>query len=171
MVRSKICTLYLGEFTCLPNGLPCASRRFTKILKPPLSTLHKQGHIAVAHLDDLNLQGQTYEKCVLNVIDTTILLDKFGLVVHPEKSTFVPTQVVTILWFVINSVAMTIQLTREKATSLQNICTELLENSSPSIREEAVVIGKIVSSFPGVMHGAPYYRHLEKVKKINPKPF
>lgn len=118
----------------------------------------------MAHLDDLNLQGQTYEKCVLNVIDTTILLDKFGLVVHPEKSTFVPTQVLTILWFVINSVAMTIQLTREKATSLQNICTELLENSSPSIREVAVVIGKIVSSFPGVMHGALYYRHLEKDK-------
>ena len=40
----------LYEFTCLPNGLPCAPRIFTKILKPPLSTLHKQGHTAVAHL-------------------------------------------------------------------------------------------------------------------------
>ena len=154
----------LYEFTCLPNGLSCAPRIFTKILKPPLSTLQKQGHIAVAHLDDLYLQGQTYEKCVLNVIDTTVLLDKLGLVVHPEKSTFIPTQVLTILGFVINSVTMTIQLTREKATSLQNVCTELLENSSPSIREVASVIGKLVSSFPGVMHGALYYRHLEKDK-------
>ena len=154
----------LYEFTCLPNGLSCAPRIFTKILKSPLSTLHKQGHIAVAHLDDLYLQGQTYEKCVLNVIDTTVLLDKLGFVVHPEKSTFIPTQVLTILGFVINSVTMTIQLTREKATSLQNVCTELLKNSSPSIREVASVIGKIVSSFPGVMHGALYYRHLEKDK-------
>ena len=91
----------------------------------------------MVHLDDLYLQGQTYEKCVLNVIDTTVLLDKLGLVVHLEKSTFMPTQVLTILGFVINSVAMTIQLTREKATGLQNVCSELLENSSPSIREVA----------------------------------
>ena len=120
----------------------------------------------MAHLDDLYLQGQTHEKCVLNVIGTTVLLDKLGLIVHPEKSTFIPTQVLTILGFVINSVTMTIQLTREKATSLQNVCTELLENSSPSIREVASVIGKIVSSYPGIMHGALYYRHLEKDKSL-----
>jgi len=102
----------LHEFTCLPSGLSCAPRIFTKILKLPLSTLHKQGHIAVAHLDDLYLQGQTYEKGLRNVIDTTVLLDTLGLVVHPEKSTFIPTQVLTILGFVINSVTMTIQLTR-----------------------------------------------------------
>ena len=154
----------LYEFICLPNGLSCAPRIFTKILKPPLCTLHKQGHIPVAHLDDLYLQGQTYEKCVLNVIDTTVLLDKLGLVVHPEKSTFIPAQVFTILGFVINSLAMTIQLTREKATGLQNVCFELLENSSPSIREVASVIGNIVASFPGVIHGALYYQHLEKDK-------
>lgn len=118
----------------------------------------------MAHVDDLYLPGQTYEKCVLNVIDTTVLLDKLGLVVHPEKSTLMPTQVLFILGFVINSVAMIIQLTREKATSLQNACTELLANPSRSIREVDSVIGEIVSSFPGVMHGALYYRHLEKDK-------
>lgn len=75
-----------------------------------------------------------------------------------------PTQVLTILGFVINSVAMTIQLTREKAITLQNACTELLAIPSPSIRVVASVIGEIVSSFPGVMYGALYYRHLEKVK-------
>ena len=108
----------LYEFTCLPNGLSCAPRIFTKLLKPPLSTLHKQGHMAVAHLDDLYLQGQTFEKCVQNVIDTTLLFDKLGLVVHPDKSIFILTQVLTILGLVMNSVTMTIQLTKEKATGL-----------------------------------------------------
>ena len=74
--------------------------------------------------DDHYLQGQTYKKCVLSVTDTSVLLDKLGLVVHPEKSTFIPTQVLTILGLVINSVAMIVQLTREKATSLQNVGTE-----------------------------------------------
>ena len=92
------------EFTCLPNGLPCAPRRFTKILKPPLAALHKQGHISIAHLDDLCLQGRTYDDCV---IDTTVLLDKLGLVVHPEKSSFIPSQELVILGFIINSLTMT----------------------------------------------------------------
>ena len=75
------------EIICLPNGLSCAPRQLTKILKPaPLATLHKQGHISIAHLDDLYLQGRTYDDCVKNVIDTTVLVDKLGLVVHPEKS-------------------------------------------------------------------------------------
>ena len=143
---------------------------FTKILKPTLSTLHKQGHIAVAHLDDLYLQGQTYEKCVLNVIDTTVLLDKLGLVVHPEKSTFIPTQVLTILGFVINSVTMTIHLTREKATSLQNVCTELLENSSPSqpqyqITTDASLMGW-GAEFSGVSSGGNW-SHSESKHHIN----
>ena len=49
----------------------------------------------------MTLQGQTYDKCVRNVTDTTVLLDKLGLVVHPEKSVFIPTQVLTIrgVWY------------------------------------------------------------------------
>ena len=77
----------------------------------------KQGHISVAHLEDLYLQGQTYEHCVTNVIDTIVLFDKLGLVVHSEKSCFIPTQVLVILGLVINSVKMTIQLTTEKAVN------------------------------------------------------
>lgn len=70
----------------------------------------------------------------------------------------------SILGFVLNSVTMTLQLTRGKAAGLQRVCTELLACPSPSIREVASVIGKIVSSFPGGMHGVLYYRHLEKDK-------
>lgn len=104
-------------FTCLPNGVSCAPRQFTKILKPPLATLHKQGHISVAHLDDLYLQGQIYEHMsITNVIYTIVLFEKLGLVVHPEKSCFILTQVLVILGFVINSVKMIIQLTTEKSS-------------------------------------------------------
>ena len=64
----------------------------------------------------------------------------------------------------LNSVKMTLQLAREKATGLQRVCKELLTCPSLSIREVAKVIGKIVPGFSGVMHGALYYRHLEKDK-------
>ena len=59
---------------------------------------------------------------------------------------------------------MTIQLTRDKALGLKTVCTQLLQATALFIRELASVIGRIVSSFPGVMHGPLYYRHLEKDK-------
>ena len=57
---------------------------------------------------------------------------------------------------------------RDRSTRLVQMWLHLHRDSislkSPSIREVASVIGKIVSSFPGVMDGALYYRHLEKDK-------
>lgn len=96
------------EFTCLPKGLSCAPQIFTKLLKPPLSGLHKLGHISVAYLDDIYLQGQSLQGCVANVIDTIVLLSKLGFVIHPEKSCPKPTQTLTIWGFLIDSVTMTI---------------------------------------------------------------
>ena len=61
---------------------------------------------------------------------------------------------------------MTIYLTAEKATSVQQICRTLLQRQTYSIRDVAQVIGKLVSAFPGVMHGPLFYRALEKDKTI-----
>ena len=152
------------EFTCLPNGLSSAPRQFTKILKPPLATLHKQGHISIAHLDDLYLQGRTFDNCVKNVIDTTFLPYKLGLVIHPEKSSFIPSQVLVILGFIINSLTMTIQLTTEKGLGLKTVCVEFLRTTTLSIRKVASAIRGIAASFPGVMYGPLFYRHIEEDK-------
>ena len=155
----------LYEFTCLPNGLASAPRQFTKTLEPVLATLHKQGHISVAHIDDCYLQSQTYEQCVGNVIDTVVLLDSLGWVIHPRKSILIPTQEIVTLGFMINSVSMSIRLTADKANDLKQACESLLKSSRPlTIREVASVIGKIVASFPGVTYGPLCYRDLEKTK-------
>ena len=156
----------LYQFTCLPNGLSSAPRLFTKILKPPLTSLHKEGHIVSGYLDDLCLQGSTYEECITNVIDTIKLLEELGFVVHSLKSVLIPSQEIEILGFVINTVSMTVELTLDKKESLSNNCKALLSTPVVLIRELAQVIGKIVSSFPGVMHGPLYYRYLERDKTI-----
>ena len=59
----------LFQFTCLPNGLSCTPRKFTKLLKPAFFDLHLRGHISSAYIDDMYLQGQTYKECV-HVIDS-----------------------------------------------------------------------------------------------------
>ncbi len=154
----------LYQFSSLPNGLSSAPRKFTKLLKVPLSHLHRKGHISLGHLDDFYLQGNTKQQCLENIIDTIILFSRLGLVVHPEKSIFIPAQIITILGFTLNSLTMTVKLTDEKITSLKQACQTLLENRVSSVREVARVIGKIVSSFPGTNYGPLYYRQLEHDK-------
>ena len=154
----------LFQFTCLPKGLSCTPRKFTKLLKPALSELHLRGHISSAYIDDMYLQGQTYKECVHNVIDSIVQIDSLGLVAHPGKSVFNPSQQLEFLGFILNSVSMTIRLTPEKAVGLKTTCHALLTNPSPTIRELARVVGKIVSSFPGVMYGPLHYRMLERDK-------
>jgi len=52
------------QYTCLPNGLSSCPRVFTKLLKPPLKRLRKLGHIIASYIDDLFLQGKTFDQCV-----------------------------------------------------------------------------------------------------------
>ena len=42
----------LYKFTCFPNGLALAPRKFTKLLKPVYSTLRLKGHISSPYIDD-----------------------------------------------------------------------------------------------------------------------
>lgn len=143
----------LFQFTCLPNGLSCAPRKFTKLLKPALSTLHLRGHVSSAYLDDMYLQGKTHQECVGSVIDSVRVVDSLGFVAHPAKSTLTPSQRLEFLGFKLNSVEMTIRLTPERATGLQTACNTLLADPSPTIRDLARVIGKIVACFPAVCCG------------------
>ena len=120
------------------------------------------GHISTAHIDDCYLQGKTCSQCLENVMDSIILFDSLGFVVHPTKSTLVPTQEIVTLGFQINSVKMTIRLTTDKAISLKKDFKTLLMPDKPTlIREVARVIGKLVASFTGVIYRPLYYRYLE----------
>lgn len=59
---------------------------------------------------------------------------------------------------------MTITLTPEKALKVKEACATLLGQGLRTIRQVACVIGKIISSFPGIMYGQLYYRALEHTK-------
>ena len=161
----------LYHFVCFPNGLALCPRKFTKLLKPIFSCLRQQGHISVVYIDDSWLTADNFSLCLRNVIDTATLLDKVGFIVHPEKSVLVPTQKITFLGFVLDSVLMQVSLTPERALKLKNACENLLATASPCIRDVAQVLGLMTSSFPGVMYGPLHHKFLEMDKtqalKIN----
>ncbi len=159
------------KFVCFPNGLACCPRKFTKLMKPVFATLRKKGHISASYIDDTYLQGDTKEECQININETVSLIHSLGLVAHPEKSVFQPTQILVILGFEINSIEMRVKLTVEKATRLVNACQMLLQAPTHSIRSVAQVIGYIVASFPGVMFGPLHYRITEKEKSLALKQY
>jgi hypothetical protein len=74
----------LYQYTCLPNGLACAPRLFTKLLKPVYSHLRQKGYISCAYIDDCYLQGDTFEECKENVETTVELFQRLGFTINQE---------------------------------------------------------------------------------------
>ena len=154
----------LYAFTCLPNGLCSEPSKFAKLLKAPLATLREAGHILGGYIVDIFNMGLTYDECMRNVIDTVNLLDSLGFTIHPEKSKFIPSQVLIFPGFVINSVTMKVCLTDVRKVAIKETCIMLVRKGSPTIREVARVIGLMTASFPGVKYGSLHFRDLERCK-------
>ena len=118
--------------------------------------------IISGYIDDFYLQGSTYQRCIINVIDSIKQLDELGLVVIPQQK-------VTFLGFVIDSIKMIVRLTEDKIRKTKEVLLSAIHNShSVKIRDIARVIGYLISSFPGVKVYALYYRYLEmdKIKAL-----
>ncbi|XP_053381939.1 uncharacterized protein LOC128549350 [Mercenaria mercenaria] len=119
------------------------------------------GHTNVVYIDDSLLQGDTCEDCLTNVNDTLTLVEDLGFTAHTEKSVVIPTQCITFVEFLLDSVSMTIRLTPEKCRDILEHCKKLLGQKYVSIRELATIIGKLVASEPGVLYAPLYYKKLE----------
>ena len=103
-------------------------------------------------ITEANLQGDTSAECHKNGIDTITLFTKLGFHIHPENSVFIPSQKLTFLGFVLDSIAMTVTLTEEKLQRILSVCASLLKTQMPTIRQVAEVIGILVSNFPGAQY-------------------
>ena len=154
----------LYKFVVLPNGLSPAPRLFTKLMKPVTAALREDGHINSVYIDDMYLQGDDYQDCAFNVMDTIQSLVSLGFCPHPDKCQLVPKQQVDVLGFHIDSCSMQVSLTDVKRTDLLHTILLILEKDMMKIRELAAIIGKFVAAFPAVQYGPLYYRHLEKNK-------
>lgn len=154
----------LYEFTCLPNGLSCAPRIFTKILKPVFAVLRSAGLISVYYLDDILLFGSSRKNCLNNVTESINLLTKLGFTINYKKSILEPKQTINFLGFTISSVDMKIAITPEKSMKITSLGTNMLRRPSLSILTLASFIGVIVASLPGVLYGQMHYRAMERLK-------
>ena len=128
--------------------------------------MRELGHLNSPYIDDSLLVGDDWLECAQNVRDTVEMSLDCGFVVHPLKSIFIPTQIIEFLGFWINSQNMTVKLTERKALVIKEMCKDLISFKRPTIRTVAKVVGKLVSSFPGVRFGKLYYRLLDNEKSL-----
>ncbi|XP_067671070.1 uncharacterized protein [Haliotis asinina] len=154
----------LYQFTVMTNGLSCAPRYFTKLLRVPFSYLRSRGHTNVGYIDDSFIVGDSQRECAEFVSETAELFTNLGFVLHSGKSVLMPTQELTFLGFVINSSSMTFSPAPSKAHSVKQACATLLNKDTCSIRDLAEVIGYIVACFPGVQYGPLHFRRLDNGK-------
>ena len=115
------------QYTCMPNGYGPAMCIFTKVSKVPFSYLQSKGFISVVFVDDSYLQDNTYKACLHNIENTIELLQNLGFTIHHTKSILTPTQRITFLRFVIDSVQMTLEITEEKKSKIHNLYLETLQ--------------------------------------------
>jgi len=87
-----------------------------------------------------------------------------GLPIQNEKSVLIPSQVLTFLGFVLNSVTMIVQLTESLKKKLKNARLNLVNEETCTVQNVTELIGLIVSSFPWVEHGPLHYRSLGRDK-------
>ena len=87
------------QYTCLPNGLSCAPRFFTKLTKVMFAGLRNKGFISTSYIDDCLVFDDSFKACEANVEETAEMSVNAGLVVHPEKSVVIPMHKIVFLGF------------------------------------------------------------------------
>ena len=131
----------LYEFLCLCFGLGPAPRLFAKLIKVPLSILHKLYIRIIAYLDDFVILGKTLEETVLSRDTVVCLLQNLGFVINLKKSVDHPTQRTEFLGMIIDSVEMTVSLPQEKLESISKRCQDTLSMQEVSIKDIAKLLG------------------------------
>ena len=149
-----------------PNGLACAPRLFTKLLKPVYATLQSEGITCLGYIDDCLLIADTHVGCQRAIDRAIHLFTELGFLINYEKSVLVPQQRITFLGFQFDSSHMTLTLGDDKQNKMLDMCPQFMLNRTFTIREVAQLIGYMVAYCDGTEHGLLHYRHLEHDKKM-----
>ena len=124
---------YQKFYKCLgmPNQYSDAMRVFSKMLKPPLATLQKQGFTyVILVVDDSYFQRRTRGKRLENVYETVSLLTSLGFTIHMEKSVLEVTHCVECLGIFINSAEMAVKINLIRSQIITEKIKKFLENKN-----------------------------------------
>ena len=153
------------QFTCLPFGLSCAPRVFTKILKPVVAYLRERSVRLISYIDDILIMAPSEQLAKDHLLLTLDLLEILGFLINYPKCVLHPTQNIDFLGFVVNSREMKLYLPREKMATISKEAAGILNSQRQvSGRELARMIGLLSATIPAVLPAPLHYRNLQCMK-------
>ena len=93
------------------NGIESCPRKFTKLNKVPIRTLHFENVPLSGYIDDLFNEGETFSIYEEIIHKTMRLYDKLDFFVNFKMPLIVPMQRIKMLGFLIDSLKMMVTLT------------------------------------------------------------
>ena len=152
------------RYRCLPFGLSCAPRVFTKLMKPVIAHLRSQGIRLIIYLDDMLIVADTSKQLQQHLQTATSLLTDLGFLINTDKSVLQPTTRLKFLGFDIDSSTMTMHLPRDKVRDLRRAVQLAKQQPTMPLRVLASLIGKISAASPAILPGRLNHRFLLRDK-------
>ena len=144
------------QFQCLPFGLSCAPRTFTKLMKPVVGFLRERGIQLIVYLDDLLIFGDCQGTLVSQLV---VIKDLFQAdhLINEKKSQLEASQQIVFLGLAISTTAMPSLITQRKLARIQTTA----DKDNGVSTETGSLCGHDDSSKTGSFDGPLFHRHLQ----------
>lgn len=156
----------LYAFQCLPFGISSAPRVFTKIMKVVFSHIRSLGISSFFYIDDSLLQAIDYEESLLHTQTVKEFIESLGFSINLKKSSFIPSQRIVFLGYIIDTVLFKVFLPEEKIEKILDLSNKILKKDKITIRSLAQLIGLYASSYHAILLAHLNHRYLD-IDKTN----
>ena len=140
------------QFKALCFGLSTAPQVFTRVMAPVSAILHSMGIRMRRYLDDWLVQSTSRESLLGDLQTVLQLCHELGIVVNPQNSNLVPSQVVQYLGVVIDSTSFRASPSEERISRLQSTAAEFQSCASPTASLWLSLLG-VLSSLAHLVPG------------------
>ena len=119
------------QFKALCFGLSTAPQVFTRVMAPVSAILHSMGIRMRRYLDDWLVQSSSRDSLVRDLRTVLGLCHELGIVVNPQKSNLVPSQIVQYLGVVIDSISFRASPSQDRISRLRSTADAFRSSASP----------------------------------------
>ena len=119
------------QFKALCFGLSTAPQVFTRVMAPVSAILHSMGIRMRRYLDDWLVQSSSRDSLVRDLQTVLSLCHELGIVVNPQKSNLVPSQIVQYLGVVIDSTSFRASPSQDRISRLRSTADAFRSSASP----------------------------------------
>lgn len=109
--------------------------------------LREREFMLVIYVDDSYLQGDSFEECFLNVLNTIEVLKSLGFTIQRKKSIFMTKQSMAYSRFVSDCIKVAVSLTHDKKKKIYSLCEGMMQKDVIIITATKMIVIKTHCQF------------------------